>query len=70
MFVWFSYFSLIREKKRIDFKNEIIKLKKYAKMHKKLWNARNNPHGYTQSVNRIIWLIEILEQLMGKENLQ
>ena len=63
-------FSLIREKKRIDFKNEIIKLKKYAKMHKKLWNARNNPHGYAQSVNRIIWLIEILEQLMGKENLQ
>ncbi len=62
-------FSLLKIQ-TVDFNKEIQELKQYAKVHKTLWEKRNNPYGYEESVKRIKWLIEILLKLTRKEQIQ
>ena len=45
-----------------DFSNEIKNLEAYEANHLALWNARNKEAGLKFSINRIIWLKQILVQ--------
>lgn len=61
-------FTMIKNGKIVNFKDEINVLEDYLIEHKKLWCIRNNENGYVKSANRIKWLIKVLMLMTGKEN--
>ena len=59
----------IKNNLSVDFNDEIDELKKYLIKHEQLWLMRNIEYGYKKSADRIVWLIEILNELARKEKL-
>ena len=50
----------------LDYEDELNSLEQYEATHLELWKARNKESGFKFSINRIIWLKQILVQMSKK----